>query len=151
MTTLAAIGLASNVLQFIQLGTKLAMEARELYKSASGSTASNARLEADTELLKALITHMKTPVPSAASATKAEQQLLDCAKSCDEVADELLSLLQASKVKRAKSSRLQALRRAMYNEFTHDQATQLHKRLQELQAGTVLRLLAVLRYCLLLR
>ncbi|KAI1428998.1 hypothetical protein F5Y12DRAFT_587095 [Xylaria sp. FL1777] len=148
MAAFALIGLASNILQFVQLGTQLLLEARELYKSASGATAFNARVEADTESLKSLMEQIQTSkvsVTVAVRGTKAERQLLDSAKSCTEVADKLLDLLEASKVKNSSSSRLRAIKQAFNNESTRDQVTHLQKRLQELQAATMLRFIMVLR------
>ncbi|KAI0432418.1 hypothetical protein F5Y09DRAFT_353517 [Xylaria sp. FL1042] len=148
MATLAFIGLASNILQFVQLGTQLVLEARQLYKSASGTTAFHGRVEVDTENLKSLMEQIQTSKHSIAVAfrrTKAENQLLESAKSCAEVAKELLDLLEASKVKNASGSRLRAIKQAFYNESTRDQVAHLQRHLKELQATTMLHFIMVLR------
>ncbi|KAI0965555.1 hypothetical protein F4678DRAFT_452367 [Xylaria arbuscula] len=147
MASFALIGLASNILQFAQLGTQLVLQARELYKSASGSTVSHAQVEADTEALKSLMKHIqiKVSVTGAPGRTKAERQLSESAKSCADMADKLLELLDASKLKGTSSSRLRAIKQEFYNESTREQVTHLQKRLQELQGATVLHFTAVLR------
>ncbi|KAI1292428.1 hypothetical protein F5Y03DRAFT_375901 [Xylaria venustula] len=147
MASFALIGLTSNVLQFAQLGAQLVLEARELYRSTSGLTVSNARVETDTEDLKSLMEQIRinSSVADAAGMTTAERQLLESATSCVNIADKLLKLLEASKAKASRNPRLRAIKQAFYSESTREQVTQLQKRLQELQAATMLRFVTVLR------
>ncbi|KAK5624998.1 hypothetical protein RRF57_000714 [Xylaria bambusicola] len=147
MATFAFIGLASNVLQFIQIGTQLALEARKLYKSAGGSTGFNAQVEADAEYLISLMEQIRTSITTAPRGTKAEQQLLESAKTCEDVADSLVKLLAVSKFRYVRRSPLEAIKQAIYNESTRDQIAQLHKRLRGLQSATVLGVVMMLRYC----
>ncbi|KAJ3578357.1 hypothetical protein NPX13_g2210 [Xylaria arbuscula] len=145
MESFALIGLASNVLQFIQLGTKLALEARELYRSANGATLSNTRVRADAESLKLLMKQIQASIAAAPSGTEAEEQLLQCARSCNDVTDQLLYLLAASRIPGVRGSRLRALKQAIRNKSSCDEVTELQERLQKLQASTMLRFATVLR------
>ncbi|KAI3325623.1 hypothetical protein HD806DRAFT_490791 [Xylariaceae sp. AK1471] len=148
MAELAFIGLASNILQFLQLGINLAAEARELYKSASGTTIINAQLEADAEELRSLMEQLQTPDTSLAPSidkTKAEKQLSSSVKSCIEVSNMLLRTLDGLKVKDAHISKLKAIKQVFSNESKRDKVNQLHSRLQDLQDSTMLRIIVVLR------
>ncbi|KAI1360823.1 hypothetical protein F5Y08DRAFT_38838 [Xylaria arbuscula] len=132
MESFALIGLASNVLQFIQLGTKLALEAREPYRSANGATLSNTRVRADAESLKLLMKQIQASIAAAPSGTEAEEQLLQCARSCNDVTDQLLYLLAASRIPGVRGSRLRALKQEIRNKSSCDEVTELQERLQKL-------------------
>lgn len=52
---LTLIGLVSNVLQFVHVGTNLVRKYREIYNSVQGATAVNDEIEAEVRQVKALV------------------------------------------------------------------------------------------------
>ena len=101
MEPLTALGLASNVIQFVDFTSKLISTAHTLYVSADGTTAENAELEAVTKHIRALADNACPPslAPNNTSPqTESPDALHDLAKQCRDVADELLLLLASFSV-----------------------------------------------------
>jgi hypothetical protein len=131
MEALAAVGLASNVVQFADFATRLVVAARNLYKSVEGTTAENKELEmlaqnlrdlAKTENLLQLAENTQynglTPSHAALSSLDSETWR-NLNKQCIDVADDLIKLLQSLKVKgdlRSGESMYRALRNAWKRE-----------------------------------
>ncbi|KAJ2984641.1 hypothetical protein NUW58_g5951 [Xylaria curta] len=152
MAELGYLGLAGNVLQFLQVAIKLAAVTHELYKSETGMTAANAQLEADAEELGLLMEQLQASCSSPTSPitsvfqTPAEKQLSSSVKSCLELSDTFLTTLQGLKVNDKNGVNLiGAVKQAFLNESKRDKVLQLHKRLQELQDSTMLRIVVALR------
>jgi hypothetical protein len=105
MAGLAALGLASNVVQFVDFGLKLFSEAHELYKSTQGSRNEDLELESITLDLKRLAQNLHStakPSPGHSRPRKLsedEATLQKLAIGCEELANELLKLLDDLKVK----------------------------------------------------
>ena len=103
MESLAALGLASNAIQFVDFTSKLISTAHSLYISTTGTTAENAELEVVTKHIRALadntypqtvaVPGSNTAINSQSSPASAPDALQDLARQCREVADELLTLL----------------------------------------------------------
>ncbi|KAI0096079.1 hypothetical protein GGR51DRAFT_567513 [Nemania sp. FL0031] len=145
MAELAFIGLAGNILQFLQMGIRLAANARELYRSRSGTTAINAQFEADTEELKSLMEQLRSP-SSSPGQTKAEKQLSKSVKYCIEASDTLLGVLGELKVKNGRTSKFaEVAKRTLFNESKRDKIIQLHKRLCDLEDSVMFRIVIALR------
>ncbi|KAH8766936.1 hypothetical protein F5882DRAFT_510344 [Hyaloscypha sp. PMI_1271] len=83
MDPLTAVGLAGNIITFIDLSTKVVSRAKQLYESASGATLENDELESLTKNLKDL----------------ADRTRHNISQQCIQVADELLETLESVKVK----------------------------------------------------
>ncbi|KAI1126986.1 hypothetical protein F5Y10DRAFT_201880 [Nemania abortiva] len=149
MAELAFIGLASNILQFLQIGMRVAAGAYELYRSGSGTTTMNARLEADTIELRSLMGQLRSSSLSSntnTSRTTAEDQLSSSVESCIETSDTLLGVLDELRVKGGRMSRFtEAAKRAFSNESKRNEVIQLHERLGELENSTMLRIVVAIR------
>ncbi|KAJ8128301.1 hypothetical protein O1611_g5334 [Lasiodiplodia mahajangana] len=127
------------------MGIRLAAEARELYRSGSGTTVMNARFENDTEELRSLMEQLQSN-NSSPGQTKAEKQLSRSVKSCIEASNTLLELLDELKVKDGRKSKLaEVIKRTLFDESKRDKVIQLHNRLQELEDSTMLRIVVTLR------
>ncbi|KAK1756510.1 hypothetical protein QBC47DRAFT_445089 [Echria macrotheca] len=104
MESLVALGLASNVIQFVDFASKLISTAHTLYVSSTGSTAENAELEVLATHIRALADsfcpHAAVATSNAISNTTRgnapapkPDALHDLASQCRHVADQLLALL----------------------------------------------------------
>ncbi|KAK0638928.1 hypothetical protein B0T16DRAFT_422130 [Cercophora newfieldiana] len=92
MESLAALGLASNVVQFVDFTSKLISTAHTLYISATGTTAENTELELLAKHIRALADNA---CPSTTASPAGSDPLHDLAKQCRDVADEVLLLLDS--------------------------------------------------------
>jgi hypothetical protein len=83
MAELAALGLASNIVQFIDFGITLFREGKELYESADGSNTKRLELETITADLHDIIQELE---PTARPITKDEAALGRLAAECSKLA-----------------------------------------------------------------
>ncbi|WQF87731.1 Putative NACHT nucleoside triphosphatase, P-loop containing nucleoside triphosphate hydrolase [Colletotrichum destructivum] len=95
MAELAAIGLASNLLQFVDIGIKLFSRARESYNSASGYAEADEALLADTERLKQLVVTIRA---TSSDYSAAENKIQELAQEFDGTATKLVKELEGFRV-----------------------------------------------------
>ncbi|PMD57951.1 uncharacterized protein K444DRAFT_614646 [Hyaloscypha bicolor E] len=119
MDPLTAVGLAGNIITFIDLSTKVVCRTKQLYESASGATSENDELEGLTKNLKDLADRTRRKPPNTSrkghfSLNITSETVLDSlSQQCIQVADELLETLESVKVKgdgRTVHSALQAIK-----------------------------------------
>jgi hypothetical protein len=91
LEALAAIGLASNIVQFFDFLCKLFAEIGEIRSSATGISENNADLETIASELKRMIARLTSATIPSGSATG--QQLKDLAGKIASVADDLLGAI----------------------------------------------------------
>lgn len=95
----SALGLASNVVQFVDFGTKLFSGAAELYHSVDGTLAVNAVLETITEDLSSLSAELGNASFYRTQDVSADvENLIRLALSCKDLADKVLLVLTGLKV-----------------------------------------------------
>lgn len=102
MDPLTAIGLASNIIGFVDFAGKLISQGYEIYKSASGTTKENEDIEA---LIEDLSFHLdelgkgENAVPAAAVTPQdfRDQKLRELAAKCATFAEEILTSLEKLK------------------------------------------------------
>jgi hypothetical protein len=103
MDPLTAIGLGGNIITFVDVSTKVLSKAKQLYKSASGATSENDELESLTKSLKNLADRTRRKPsnnPNDGRLNITSETVLDTLREqCIQVADELLEMLEAVKVK----------------------------------------------------
>jgi hypothetical protein len=105
MDPLTAVGLAGNIITFIDLSTKVVSRAKQLYESASGATSENDELESLTNNLKDLADRTRRKPSNTLrnghfSLNITSETVLDnLSQQCIQVADELLETLESVKVK----------------------------------------------------
>jgi hypothetical protein len=100
MDPLTALGLASNIVQFVDYTRKLISGARELYVSSSGAKRENLELESIVRNIQELaerVRHGNTEQKEMVA--NQDKQLLDLSDQCVAVSTELLSVLDSLKVK----------------------------------------------------
>ena len=136
----AAIGLAGNIVQFVDFSWKLIDEARDLYGSSSGASQEHDLLELIFSDLNTL--NDKLTAPTALGAIP--ESLRNLASQCKDFVEQLFRILKDLKVKgdnRKWKSFLQALRTI----WKKEQIEQLVKQLERLRDAMQFRLQIVLR------
>ena len=102
MDPLTALGLASNIVQFVDFTSKLISTTQKLYVSSSGAKDEHLELEILARNIQDLAEHAKSRlggVSGPAILSKEDGTLLDLSDQCIEVSNQLLSLLESVKVK----------------------------------------------------
>jgi hypothetical protein len=94
---LTALGLASNIVQLITFTSDLVAKGRDIYQSTDGALVENLELEAITKSLRELSIEVVPPVSRGFPLTKVEGQLQQLCEGCQNVADELLKVIQKLK------------------------------------------------------
>jgi hypothetical protein len=105
---ITALGVAGNVVQFIDFGLKATSKAREIHRSVDGTLEENIDLEVVTGDLAAVAQKLATH----GVATSSSDGLDDICQRCSEAAIELLTALEGFKVSGQKS-RVKSARKAL--------------------------------------
>jgi hypothetical protein len=138
---ITALGIASNVAQFIDLGLKATSKAREIHRSASGMTAENADLELVAKDLRAVSAQLYTSVGSDGN----REALEDLCQKSAKTADELISALASFKVKGQKT-RWKSARKALKVLWGREGVEEIKARLLGFRSELKLHLLSRLKY-----
>ncbi|RHZ59992.1 uncharacterized protein CDV56_104609 [Aspergillus thermomutatus] len=109
MDAVAIIGLVSNIISFIDFGSKFVKEAREIYNSASGVTGDALSHGLIAGEMRKFADDL---VPSGQPVNKKDKAICDLAKECKSVAEDILKLLDKIKPKGSNSS-FQSVRSAI--------------------------------------
>ena len=116
MDPLTAIGLASNILSFIDFGVKVVSGAIEIHESTSGITE-------ETRSTKTIVTEIrhfasKLQPPDHAQLTGDEKSLCTLANECDALAKQIIALIEKAEPKspKSKSASLRAAVKTMWYE-----------------------------------
>ncbi|KAL9621622.1 MAG: hypothetical protein Q9160_004014 [Pyrenula sp. 1 TL-2023] len=91
----AALGLAGNIVQFVQFSCELLCESKEIYESASGASTNHVILEEITKDLNLLNDQLTAPAAPGAI----PDSLIGLASCCKDITEDLLELLSSIKVK----------------------------------------------------
>jgi hypothetical protein len=108
MDAITALSVASNVIQFVDFGSKLLSNSRKLYKSAQGVLTENVDVETITSDLPTLTQGLKRKLPqnrllfniksNADEASEDDEALDRLCERCVEIAEELMKRLHELKV-----------------------------------------------------
>jgi sensor domain CHASE-containing protein len=142
MDPLAAIGLASAIVQFVDYSTTIIHGAKEIYDSATGSTKENQSLEDVVIEMQHL--SQKLDYPQNAQQTDDEVALSRLAAECKILSDQILGLLTNIKPKNVKSKR-QVLWAALKNKWNERDKQELEKRLENCRSQLELQLNFLMR------
>ncbi|KAK8859850.1 hypothetical protein PGQ11_010584 [Apiospora arundinis] len=102
MEALAAIGLVSNLLQFVELGCKLLEKAKDIHQSSVGSTEEDASGHRIAASLEASFVRLSTSTTER-SHSEQEVAVFTTASECADVARQLSQLLEKTRVKGSRS------------------------------------------------
>jgi hypothetical protein len=145
MDPFAAIGLAGNIINFIEFGHNLISKAKDIRNSTSGSSSANNALASMTQRLQDVILSLPGGGPTAASSQS--QSLAQLGMECHEVSEELLNLLENLRAKDPTSKR--SIFRAALREMAGSKKEQVHQlegRLDRCRQQLNLELVNLARY-----
>jgi hypothetical protein len=148
---LTALSLASNIVQFIDFGTKLLAKGYELYESADGASVGNAELEFIARDLQKLNDRLKPPLSpktNPTSSTPSEAALRKLNDKCSGVADELINALTKLKVQGTSNRRWKSFRQALSSLWKKEEVNAITTRLQNFRDELNLHILVSMRYSL---
>ncbi|KAE8441140.1 hypothetical protein EG329_005823 [Mollisiaceae sp. DMI_Dod_QoI] len=112
MDPVTCLGIVSAVVQFVDFGTKLVSEGKELYRSANGASKENIELEKIAADLSLMSGKLSLPAAPHQLFSKDEIELRGIAASCHQVTNELLSMLIGMKLS-STHPKWQSFRRAL--------------------------------------
>ncbi|KAL2832681.1 hypothetical protein BJY01DRAFT_253789 [Aspergillus pseudoustus] len=136
MDPLSAIGLASNILQFIEFGANICRGVYEIANSATGQTTENAHVSVWVEDLKQAVHGLSVNTHGTSAH---ERELAKLAGQCRDVSVELTDIL--SKLKAKKGDRLwSSIRISLRSSFKRRDIAALRTRLEDYRAQILLRL-----------
>ncbi len=138
MDPFSAIGLAGNIIAFIDFGFKTISAAREIYKAPSGATAEDVHLGMLTSTGMALALDLKYRKPLS-EMTSGELRLQELADECCRVSDGLLLLLGNLKAAKPHSKR-ESLRAILRRIWKKSEEEVLRKRLDGCKQQLLLQL-----------
>ena len=158
---LTALGVASNILSFIDFGVKLASGAIGIYGSIEGASKDNMALEAITRDLSEMsddlgqnarmLKRMRVGTNRVSQATMSQvPPLLQLASHCNQLADNLINTLEKLKVKgsfkamKSGAATLKTLLKA-------DEIAALQRSLNDARSQMTIRITILIRYALIER
>jgi hypothetical protein len=142
MAELAAIGLAGNLVQFVDFGFKLSRDFKDLYQSAEGGKAKHLELEDVTIDLESLCQKLQE---STSPAPQDDEELRDLARGCAKLARELLAMLEKVKVNKERNPKLATFKQALKNIWKDKDISDLEQRLGRYREQLNQRLIYILR------
>lgn len=146
MEALAAIGVASAVVQFVDFGSKVFFKSVELYKSTTGSLCSNVELSSVVEDLSQISAGLARTVDlRQEQLTNDELALNKLALQCNMLANELTSDLQRLIVKNP-NQKWETLYTAIKAVWKEKKIQETQQRLSMFRSQLTIHLVAVLRY-----
>jgi hypothetical protein len=101
MDAVTIVGLVSNIISFIDFGSKFVKEVRGIYDSASGATEDHLSHGLIAAEMRQFANDL---MPSGQAVNKKDKAICDLAKECKSVAEDILKLLDKIKLKGPRSS-----------------------------------------------
>ncbi|RHZ67684.1 hypothetical protein CDV55_107910 [Aspergillus turcosus] len=136
MDAVTIIGLVSNIISFIDLGSKFVKEVREIYNSASGATGDALSHGLIAGEMRRFANDL---VPSGQAVNKTDKAICDLAEECKSVAEAILKLLDEIKPKRSGSS-FRSVRSAIKGLWYEKDISNLQARLEKCRSQLGLQL-----------
>jgi hypothetical protein len=153
MDPLTALSLAGNLVQFVDFGSRLLSEGRELYKSTSGALKANDELELVTLDLRTLVLKLRRSNFSTEDTVHTDGGLKSGSsfeKMCNEaatIAEDLIGKLEKLKVT-GKHRLWKTIRQAIKSEWSKGEIDSLVKRLMSFKQALETHVLFSLRYAM---
>jgi hypothetical protein len=129
LEALAAIGLVSSIVQFVDFASELLSKTNELRQSTTGADAENANLETTSQVLRRLSEGLCTTFDAI---TQEEKDIVLLANHCKNVVDEFLDILFELR-KEPNSSKWRNFRQALRYIWTQDKLEKMSKRIDLLR------------------
>ncbi|KAF2798036.1 hypothetical protein K505DRAFT_372003 [Melanomma pulvis-pyrius CBS 109.77] len=149
MEALAAVGLASNVVQFISFAQDLVSTSKQISRNADGALVENLELEAITQNLDRLSSSLLVRSSYDSVDSKEDQELRELCDGCRHVSglliEKLISLKVRPKVSGSAGRQWASFRQALNSVLNAEEITDLEARLDRYQKAINSTLLASLR------
>ncbi|KAH7410001.1 hypothetical protein DE146DRAFT_333303 [Phaeosphaeria sp. MPI-PUGE-AT-0046c] len=139
MEALAAVGLAGNIVQFIDFSCKLFAGASSIYHSHAGTLKGAQDLETITESLIDLSIRLEKSLEKQRSGVIALQNLKVLAKGCHDTAKELVTVLQSIRAKSA-GSKWHSFRASLAGLLKESEIANLEKRINDYRLQLIIEL-----------
>ncbi|RSL54069.1 hypothetical protein CEP54_010093 [Fusarium duplospermum] len=136
MDPVSAIGLASAIVSFVEIGVNLLRGAKEIRDSANDSLEKNESREVIVEEMKEVAAKLKTPEPG--KIPPEQQKLCDLADKCNDLSQRILELL--NKIKPKNNKPFSAYRAAYHAWRKEDEIEMLEKSLGDCRSQLALSL-----------
>jgi hypothetical protein len=138
-----AIALAGNIVQFVDLSSKIVLTALKIYKSPSGTTEDGF----DANLVADNIFTLKSKIESnlAQPLTSEDEQLLALGKRCVDTADEIVTLFRSKLVHLKSPGFLIATKEALRLAWKKEDIEKLQSKLASFRQELALHILVDLR------
>jgi hypothetical protein len=120
--SLAAFGLASNIVQFVDFGMKLISYGRELYSSAEGVLKENNTIEK-------IALDIKLMTQNLASGVNHDEALQGLVTACNKLSHDLLAVLDTLKIDTEKDRRMEAMKKSLKSLQKRREIKGIYKRL----------------------
>ncbi|RYC58805.1 hypothetical protein CHU98_g7404 [Xylaria longipes] len=155
MESLAALGLAAAVVQFVDFTKKLLLDTRDIYRSGKGALDDNLQLEQICEVLKRLSGEITAEQNALATERESEYHLVpkedalglkNLASSCKNDCNELLSIVQSLSVDGGSNRRWRSIKASVRNFQHKGQIKNLEDRIMKAQNTMALHIQSVIRF-----
>lgn len=153
MEALAAIGLASNVLQFTEYTSKLFFTAQQLYRSATGTTGETQELERVHKSLRAFSVNFiasngfHAPIHAEELISESHATALrNLATDCKAVCDELIEVLERLRLADGRWRAFASFKVAMKSMHGNKKIAEMEARIDRFQKAIASHFLPILRY-----
>ena len=146
---IVALGLAANIVQFIDFGGKVLSGGLRLYKSGRLGEANDAKII--TQSLQRLIEMLNQPLKPSGSAnevtklSQTEIDLRDLAAHCIDIANELLRAITKLELQ-GKRGKWDSLRAALKHVLADEKIEKMRQRLDNFRQEIIVHILACFRY-----
>lgn len=104
MDPFSALGLAANIIQFIDFTASLVSSAHDIYSSATGNSSDNENLEFVSREMKSLCSQLEASQPTFLMSPD-EKSLRELASQCHSLAEDILDLMLELRSSNPKSKR----------------------------------------------
>ncbi|RDL30687.1 uncharacterized protein BP5553_10032 [Venustampulla echinocandica] len=142
MDPMSALGLAANIFQFIDFGTRLLSGTLEVYHSTTGASSENIEIEEISERLSIFSDELST---NPASRSSRDLAVAKFAGRCKVVSDELLEVVTELKVVDGPNRKWRSFRKALKTLWNKEKIQSLQNRLETVRQQLTLELSASAR------
>jgi hypothetical protein len=143
----SALGVAGNIVQFLDFGSKLISKGKEIYISADGSSITNVDLEIISQDLHEITDSLASTPLSNSSQTfnRGDNEMRILATSCKAVAEQLLGVVRGLKVDdNCKHRRWKSFRQALKSVWKDGDIQSLQGRIDGFRGQLTIRLITIL-------
>jgi uncharacterized protein Yka (UPF0111/DUF47 family) len=142
MDPMSALGLAANIVAFVEFAAKLVSGAHQVYSSATGATDENASLETVVNDIQAMTRGLSSNTGPAA--TPDQIALRDLAQKCCSLSEDLVKALRKLRMKNPKS-KTESVRVAWRAMREKNNLNSLEKQIDSYHRQILARIVAMMR------